>query len=448
MLWALNATEEDEMSASRPWRAWSIVALLFLFMLINYADKAVIGLSAVPIMKELHLTNTQFGAIGSAFFLLFSASGVLVGFLANRVSSKLLIFFMALIWGLAQLPMAGAVGFTTLLIARIILGAGEGPAFPVTLHAIYKWFDDEHRTVPTSIIACGAAFGAGIIAPGITAIIVHFGWHAAFATLAVAGFVWACIWGVFGAEGRGSTANQVHSNVNVPYLSLITSRTALGVFVGGIAAFWAVTLNIVWLASYLVRAVHLTPTEAGYIIVLPSLMQILLAPSLGAWSEHLTRAGTSTRIARGVAGGLCLVIAGSTMVMFPNAINVILKIALIVVAFSVGSVFFTLGSPLIGEITPPQQRGALLGITNSLHALGGFFAPVIMGHIVDIGANPAVGFHNGFMIAGAFVIVCGVLAIALINPKADLVRWQVKGLVAGRDLQRVVADEAPGKSPV
>lgn len=56
--------------------------------------------------------------------------------------------------------MAGTVSFTTVIVARIVLGAGEGPAFPLALHAVYKWFDNTRRTVPTSIVACGAAFGA------------------------------------------------------------------------------------------------------------------------------------------------------------------------------------------------------------------------------------------------------------------------------------------------
>ena len=154
-------------------RAWMIVALVFLFMLINFADKAVIGLSAVPIMRELHLTNTQFGTLGSAFFLLFSLSGVLVGFVANKIRTKPLLLALALLWAAAQAPMAGTVTFTTLLTARVLLGAGEGPAFPLALHAVYKWFDDTRRTVPTSVVACGAAFGAGIVAPAITAAVYH-----------------------------------------------------------------------------------------------------------------------------------------------------------------------------------------------------------------------------------------------------------------------------------
>jgi len=54
-----------------PKGAWTITGLLFLYMLINFADKAVVGLAAVPIMQELALTPSQFGFVGSSFFFLF-----------------------------------------------------------------------------------------------------------------------------------------------------------------------------------------------------------------------------------------------------------------------------------------------------------------------------------------------------------------------------------------
>jgi MFS transporter, ACS family, D-galactonate transporter len=64
-----------------------IVALLFLFMVINFADKAVIGIAAVPMMQELRLSPSQFGLIGSSFFLLFSVSAIVTGFVVNRVQT-------------------------------------------------------------------------------------------------------------------------------------------------------------------------------------------------------------------------------------------------------------------------------------------------------------------------------------------------------------------------
>ena len=59
--------------------AWGMTALIFLFMFINFADKAVLGLAAQPLMADLKLSPEQFGLIGSAFFLLFPLSAVLVG---------------------------------------------------------------------------------------------------------------------------------------------------------------------------------------------------------------------------------------------------------------------------------------------------------------------------------------------------------------------------------
>ena len=78
--------------------AWLIVALLLCFMLINFADKAIIGLAGVPIMKELGLTPKQFGFVGSSFFFLFSISAVVMGFVANRIKAKWLLFGMGVLW--------------------------------------------------------------------------------------------------------------------------------------------------------------------------------------------------------------------------------------------------------------------------------------------------------------------------------------------------------------
>ena len=94
------------------------------------------------------------------------------------------------------------------------------------------------------------------------------------------------------------------------------------------------------------------------------------------------------------------------------------------VAFAVGSVTFALGPPLIGEISPTHQRGAMLGICNGTFTLAGLIAPWLMGHIVDVGANPAQGFRDGFLFGGLLIIAGGIIAMALINPESDLRRFR------------------------
>ena len=85
-----------------------MTALIFLFMFINFADKAVLGLAAQPLMAELKLSPEQYGLIGSAFFLLFPVSAVLVGFMSNRVATRHSLLAMAILWSLVQLPMLGS----------------------------------------------------------------------------------------------------------------------------------------------------------------------------------------------------------------------------------------------------------------------------------------------------------------------------------------------------
>ena len=132
------------------------------------ADKVIVGLAAKPISEELQLTPEQFGLVGSSFFFLFAVSAVLVGFISNRVQTRHTLLIMAVVWSVVQFPMLGTVSLEVLIACRIILGAGEGPAGPVATHAIYKWFPDSQRGLPTAIIAQGSALGVSNLVTKLT----------------------------------------------------------------------------------------------------------------------------------------------------------------------------------------------------------------------------------------------------------------------------------------
>src|ERR1700689_1937060 len=78
-----------------PKGAWKVTFLLFLFMLVNFADKIGVGLAGVPIMTELKLQPEQFGLLGSSFFFLFSISAIVVGFIVNRIPTRWVLLALA-----------------------------------------------------------------------------------------------------------------------------------------------------------------------------------------------------------------------------------------------------------------------------------------------------------------------------------------------------------------
>ena len=268
-------------------------------MLVNFADKIVVGLAGVPIMTELKLEPEQFGLLGSSFFFLFSISAIIVGFIVNRVATRWVLLAMAVIWSLAQFPMVGTVSFTTLLICRIILGAGEGPAFSVAAHAIYKWFPDEKRTLPTAILSQGSAFGVILAVPALNWVIVNHSWHYAFGALGVVGLMWVVAWLVMGKEGPlVQTVAMAAADPRVPYFQLLTSRTFIGCCAATFGAYWALSLGLTWFTPFIVKGLGFSQKDAGWISVLPWVFgavdraadRLDLAGDAGAWLYHPRRA--------------------------------------------------------------------------------------------------------------------------------------------------------------
>jgi len=410
-------------SSETPKGAWTITFLLFLFMLVNFADKIVVGLAAVPIMKELQLEPAQFGLLGSSFFLLFSITAVVVGFIVNRVETRWVLLVLASIWALAQFPMVGTVGLTLLMICRIILGAGEGPAASVAAHAIYKWFPDEKRTLPTAILSQGSAFGVILAVPALNWLIVNYNWHYAFGALGVIGLMWVVAWYFLGKEGPlADQAAAAGGEARIPYLSLLTSRTFIGCVAATFGAYWALSLGLTWFTSFIVQGLGFSQQQAGYISILPWIFGATIVLLTGWISQILVARGVSTRVARGVLGAAPLIVGGLILAAMPHASSLWLQVALIVIGPGLcGSIYVVCG-PMLSEFTPVSQRGAILAIYGAIYTLAGIIAPYVMGNIIQGSANMLDGYMKGFTINACVMIASGVAGLLLLWPNTERAR--------------------------
>jgi MFS family permease len=362
--------------------AWGITALIFAFMLINFADKAVLGLAAKPIMDELELSPEQFGVLGSVFFLLFPVSAVLVGFIANRVAARHTLLAMAVLWSLVQFPMLGAVSFQVLIATRIVLGVAEGPAQPVAMHAVYKWFPNALRGLPTAIVAQGSAAGVVVAVPLLNWIIVHHSWHWAFGALGVAGLTWAIAWWLFGQEGTlvdASVAESATTTDVVPYRLLLLCPTIVAVCAVGFVSYWGLALGLTWFTPYLVDGLGYSQTLGGDLSVLPWLFGATIV-LLGGWiSQRLTARGLPSRLSRAVFACSTVILGGCILPFIALVSQPELKIAILVVGGAIGGSIFVVIPMVVSELVPHHQRAAMLAIVTSIMTLDGVAAPLAMG---------------------------------------------------------------------
>ncbi|MFD7493018.1 MFS transporter [Streptomyces sp. NPDC059832] len=408
-------------------RAWLVTALIVTFMIVNFADKSVLGLAADPIMDELDISHSTYGLISSSYSILFSLSGLVVGFFAARISSRVLLFVMCVVWGLAQLPVLIVSAVPALVAGRVLLGAAEGPATPMSMHALYKWFPVGRRGLPSALQISGAALGTLIAAPVVTWLITRFGWRSAFAALAVASLVWSAVWWFVGRDGpydRPSARVPAGTGgpARVPYRRLLLSGTVIGSVTSAFGASWAMALSQAWLPSYLRNELTMGPGTAAAVLSAVSAFSFVLLLALSPMVDRLTRRGVSLRLSSGVPQGLAVACAGAAMAVFPFVGPLPVRLVLIAVAFAVHSIAFPLHYMTAAAVVPASQRGALFGIVAATGTLPGLLAPSLTGRLLDTAPSASAGYAQSFALAAGVMITCGAVAVCCIRPARDAAR--------------------------
>jgi MFS family permease len=415
-----------------------MTALIFLFMLINFADKVVVGLAAQPIMAELHLTPEQFGLIGSSFFFLFALSAVIVGFITNHVPTRHTLLVMAIVWSLVQFPMLGTVSLEVLIACRIVLGAGEGPAAPVATHAIYKWFPDSLRGLPTAIIAQGSALGVIIAVPALNWIIVNYSWHWAFGALGIVGLLWAVLWLIFGREGTlvdPPVSTAAGGGERVPYRYLLTCPSIVAACCAGFASYWGLALGLTWFTSYLVGGLGYSQKLGGNLSILPWILGMFVVLGGGFISQRLKKAGVSSRLSRGAFASATVILGGVILPFVGSMPTPELKLAVVVVGGAIGSTIYVVIPMIVSELTPQPQRAGMLAITTSVVTLAGVLAPLVMGTMVQKAATPMLGYERGYVVLGILLIAGGLIGLLFIRPELDRKRLAAHAVALPPPLQ-------------
>ncbi|WP_421684388.1 MFS transporter [Stutzerimonas urumqiensis] len=413
-------------SSYRPRAAWTIAGLLAVMMLVNFLDKVVIGLVAVPMMKDLDLTPTEFGLIGGSLHWLFAISAVAGGFLANRKPTRTLLLGMGLFWALVQLPMLFVSSLWAIVACRVLLGIGEGPASPVATHALYKWFPDDRRSLPVALLHSGSAMGllvAGIMIPWVS---LHYGWRANFAVLAAVGLVWCLLWLKLGREGGldrlVGKAQVGPGSAPIPYRRLLRDGTVLGNYLCHFAANWSLALTLTWVPAYLETGLGIDSLNTGRLFGLFVLVTTPLSLFMAWWSQRLLRRGVPSRLSRGVFVSVCLIASGLlSMALILPGLSVPLRIACMTLSGGLALVMYSVGPAMLGEVTPNCQRGSILAIGNAVASLAGLSAPVVTGLLVQAadGIDPA-GYAQGFVVCGAILVGAGLVGLFALDPQRSL----------------------------
>ena len=403
---------------------WVICTLLLLGVTKNYMDRQVLGVLKTTLQHDLGWNEIDYSNLVFAFQAAYAVGMVVVGWLVDRVGTRLGYALAMVFWSLASMAHAIGGSFLSFLIARAALGLGEAGVFPASIKTVAEWFPKKERALATGIFNAGTNVGAiltPLIVPWIT---VRWGWRAAFLATGALGFVWLVFWlllyrkpechpSLSKAELEYITSDPQGPILQVKWGKLIPHRQtwafAIGKFV--IDPVWWFLLF--WIPDFLQRDHGLKMVQLG----LPIMVIYLLADVgsvAGGWlSSSMIRHGNSINLARKTAMLFCSLMAIPIIFAYRvgNLWGAVLLIGLTAAAHQGFSAnLYTLTSDLF----PTQAVASVVGFGGMAGAVGGMLMAKAIGYILQWTGS----YRIPFLMAGSAYFVA--LAIVhLLAPRLE-----------------------------
>ncbi len=372
-----------------------IVLLMALTFGCLFFDRLALNFLMPYVSKDLNLSNTQIGLLAGALSLAWAFSSFFTTAWAETNNKKKIVFIIAVfVFSVCSFGSGFAVSFTTLLIARMIMGFAEGPVIPLAQNFVERE-SSRHRIGLNSglLQAFGSALFGSIIAPVLLVKIAdNLGWRNAFYIAGVPGLILGLIaWQYIKkstAESKRKGDNE-KSGVNIAEL-LQYNNIRWGIPVACcIMGWWFATLPFI--SNYFVKYQGMTNDEMGKTMGLLGVSGLLSSIIVTALSDKFGRKKV-------------LLIFSIVGIFYPFAVNFLAGsgLQLPVMFFT----YFTMGLiPLVAAVVPSESvpvhlKAKAIGLITGIgEIVGGVLIPIIAGGLSD-SINPS-----------AFLWVASVMAI-------------------------------------
>ena len=227
-----------------------VVVLLAVVLLINYVDRGALGTAGPLILRDLHLTNGQYGMLSSAFFWMYALIQIPVGAIAERFGAHRVLTAGLVIWATATALTGITSGFSMLIALRMMLGLGESVGFPTVSKLLAAVVPVKGLGMANGIVAFGYLIGpgVGVVLAGI--LIDYVGWRGMFLVFGVCSLLWLIPWLVV----RLPRIATQRSDPSAPTLGMVLSQRGLwGTSLGLFSSNYMWYFILFWLPGYLVK---------------------------------------------------------------------------------------------------------------------------------------------------------------------------------------------------
>ncbi|CWV01271.1 D-glucarate permease [Listeria monocytogenes] len=382
----------------------SLIVLLVLFIGYTsvYVDKYTIGISLVTVSQDLGFDPSQKGLILSAFFLGYTLFQIPMGYLNNRIGARPVLAVSIIIVGLFLVIFGFGYSLLFLVVIRFLSGALGHAGYPPSVsNYISLHIPLNKRGFAQSAMLASSGFAAFIGPLLIAQLLLSVGWRNPVICIAVIliGFLILIVV----PKAPKVDLNAQKEKIKVPFSELLKDKQLWILLLSALfinAANYGLTS---WLASYLNEVRGISISEVSYISSLAGLC-ILIAGVVGGYFISRFFKGKEPLIifAFCVLGGFAV-----------YGVYLFEQLALSVICLCLCNIFlimaFTTLMGLPHKLFQQSHIATKYAAINSGGVLGGFFAPMIIGDLV----NATNSYQSAFLFLALTLLASGLIVLAI-----------------------------------
>ncbi|MCJ7448755.1 MAG: MFS transporter [Bacteroidales bacterium] len=403
---------------------WTVCALIFFATTVNYLDRQVIGILKPLLDSDLGIGEKDYSHIIMAFQLCYGFGMVIAGRLIDKFGTKIGYGVSVILWSIAAMGHALAKGVLGFGFWRSFLGVSEAGNFPAAIKSVAEWFPKKERALATGIFNSGTNVGA-IVAPlVIPAILVAWGWQAAFIITGAIGFIWVILWFIFyeiPEKHKKVSADElayIHSDVDeqaetkekVSWLKLLKYRQTWLFFIGkGLTdpIWW---FYLFWIPGWLstVRGAGLSVSSFGLPLAFIYTMTTVGSIGGGWISGYMIRKGMSPFKARKITMLIFALLVVPIIFAQSPSVSTWGAVCLIALAASSHQAWSANIFTTVSDAFPKKAVSSVTGIGGMAGAVGGAFISYIAGDILEHFENLGhieTGYVVMFAVAGSMYLL-------------------------------------------
>jgi len=401
-----------------------VTTMLCVLFAIMYLDRVNISAAAAPLKAHFNLNNTEMGLAFSAFSWAYLASVLFGGWGARKYGARASLFVAVLIVGAGTVLTGLTGGLVSLFAARLVVGLGEGPAFPAATQAMRNWYPAHRFGYIQGITHSASRLGAAIAPPIVAGIIVLLDWRASFVICGVAAIVWAGFWWVYfkedprehpAVEARdlvGLSISLPDRKARIPLWAL-TKRmfpVTIVMFTYG----WTYWVFVSWLPLYFANQHHVSLKNSALLTSIPFLAGLVGNTVGGMGSDWILQRTGRNRLARCSVVAVSLV--GTAVFLLPcvfvedlGTIVALLAAAMFCLELTIAPMY-AVPMDISREFAGLGSAFIIMGV-----AIAGIISPVVFGWLIDLTGNWNVPFGTGVVI-----LLIGAGVVSVLRPDVPL----------------------------